>query len=412
MNASLRLLYLAALPATFALAVCSPVSPRFVSTSSTSSSGTGGAGVGGGAGGFAPGGAGGAGGTSGTGGSCPMGETLCGSTCTALTTDTDCGACGRTCGAGSMCSSGYCTPLTVCTNLGSNGSMTLFGGNAYSAAGQMVEMCPLGADGGASTDLWSTKALSVAVSTVLSDTQHVYFVTRDSLFQTPVYELYQSSGMAGNDTSVDYTYSSPYVATLDDPQTGTVFAVEQNNVYVVEISEAGDAGVPSRTCLSTTVTTANITNATAGGGKLFVASTAANTIVGTTVTGTACSTVTTLASGLDGPGALATDGSTVAFADANGIYACNAGLGCIPEASPTPLVTGQGPVTGIVLDTATPPNLYWIGTSGLVTCSSDASQCKGKPTVLIPNATPTSALAVDATYVYYVQGNVLNCVAK
>jgi len=420
MRVPLRLLYLAALPITFALAVCSPVTRTFVSTSSGDAGGFGPGGVGGfglgGAGGFGPGGGAGTGGCDG--GSCvvcPAGETACTSGCSMLDTDTDCGACGHACGAGSTCSTGFCTPVTVCTGLGSSGALALFGGNAYTAAGQSVPMCSLATTGGTSVNLWHTGLLFVQATTVAADPKSLYFVTHSSFSPSnPTDALDQSDGMAGSFTDVDdypAPWPSSYVTTLDDPSTGNVFAVLQTSVEQVLLSQATDAGVPAHTCLSVG-TSAVITSASAGGGKLFVASSAAGTVVGATVTGTTCTTATTLASGLSMPGAVATDGTTVAFADASGVYACNAALGCVPEATPTPLVTGQGTVSGIVMDTAATPNLYWIGSSGLVTCSSEASQCKGKATVLVPNATPTSALAVDATYVYYVQGNVLSRVAR
>ena len=66
----------------------------------------------------------------------------------------------------------------------------------------------------------------------------------------------------------------------------------------------------------------------------------------------------------------------------------------------------------VLIDQASPPNLYWIGSSGLATCSSSPSVCNGKPRVLIPNATQTPGMLVDAQYVYYSQGSVLNRVSK
>ena len=70
------------------------------------------------------------------------------------------------------------------------------------------------------------------------------------------------------------------------------------------------------------------------------------------------------------------------------------------------VVTGQGIVSHIAMDTASPPNLYWGSPiSGIVPCSSSASQCNGKPTVLFPpnpalGATRGTVVAVDSTSVY------------
>ena len=426
MKTALRLLCFAALPATFTLAFCTPQSRSF--ESSSSSSGTGGAssssasvsGSGGATSSSSTGtttSSSGGGCDGGTGGSCgcPAGQTMCSSGCSTLSTDTDCGACGRACGAGSMCASGYCTPVIVCSGFYSNGSLALLGTYAFAASGQAIDDCDLTTTGGTASTYAKSALLFLSYSTVVSDTKYLYYVSHNSFSATnPSNTLFQSDGTPSNVVTIE-TYpsgwASSYVTTLDDRQTGNVFAVLTNSIELIEVSQVTDAGAPSYTCLSTSGM-APISHAVAGGGKIFAASSSAGTIVGSTLTGTVCSTAATLATGLMMPGALATDGTTVAFADAKGVYACNASLGCIPQMAPTPLVTGQGTVSGIVMDSASPPNLYWIGSSGLVTCSSSPSVCNGTPRVLIPNATPTAALAVDASYVYYVQGNTLDRVAK
>jgi hypothetical protein len=429
MKTALRLLYFAALPATFTLAFCTPQSRNFATSSS---GGTGGASSSS----ASVGGSGGATSSStgtttsttsttsgstggcdgGTGGSCacPAGQTMCTSGCSTLSTDTDCGACGHACGTGSTCSTGFCTPVMMCTGFGSTGSLALLGTNAYAAAGQSVLECNLAMTAGMATTFVKSSLLFVTYPTVATDSKNLYLVVRSNFTSPGALTLDQSNGMSSNITAVENYPSgwvTSYVTTLDDRQTSSVFAVLTTGVELLEISQATDAGVPSYTCVSAG-STAPISNAAVGGGKVFAASSSAGTVVGSTLTGTVCSTPENVATGLTMPGALVTDGTTVAFADAKGVYACNASLGCIPASAPAPLVAGQGTVSGIVMDTASPPNLYWIGSSGLVTCSSSPSVCNGTPTVLIPNATPTAALAVDATYVYYVQGNTLYRVAK
>jgi hypothetical protein len=103
--------------------------------------------------------------------------------------------------------------------------------------------------------------------------------------------------------------------------------------------------------------------------------------------------------------ALATDGAMVVFNTGNNIYARSASAGC--EATLKPLVSGEGTVSTIALDSG---NGYWVGAHGLVRCAEGG--CGGSPTVLVASATATSGVAVDATRVYYLQNTTLFSLAK
>jgi hypothetical protein len=156
-----------------------------------------------------------------------------------------------------------------------------------------------------------------------------------------------------------------------------------------------------------------VSNIAAGGGKLIVADSTTGTVIGSTVSvNDVCDTPATLVTGDTTVSALATDGTIFSFTDGTSVFACDTTLGCMPSASPTPLAKNQGMVFTIAIDTASPPTLYWVGSQGLVSCSSNAGTCNGAPTPLIPNATPTSGVALDATYVYYTQDTTLYRVAR
>lgn len=345
---------------------------------------------------------------------CPSGDSLCGTTCSDPTTDVaNCGYCGHACGAGSTCTSGYCIPQTVCTGAGNSGTMWALGTQALILDGKEIASCDLTATGGTATEVYGSLLNGFSMVTLSGDSKIAYFtshlVTNDSN------GLYSTDGTNAGTTYVmpfPTAFDATYVTTTTDITTGSEFIGLQTTVNLVKLSEASDAGVPVLTCIDNLQSLKAIA---AAGGRLFAADGTGNDIVVDTVTnGLSCSTSSTFASGLSSPSVVVTDGNIVAFADANGVYACNASLGCIPQASPAPLVAGQGASTieTIVIDQASPPNLYWIGSSGLVTCSSDASACNGKPHVLVPNAAPTYGMTVDATFVYYLQGSILYKVAK
>jgi hypothetical protein len=251
-----------------------------------------------------------------------------------------------------------------------------------------------------------------SVTGVTADAKHFYVATHNITSNSN--SLTQCDGVQSDTTfltAYPSSWASTYKRTDDDPSTGKIYATLAGEADLVEVDQETDAGViPTFTCVSFLD---GMTSAAAGGGKYFFAD-STKKVQAVTVTNDTCASPMTIAGGVTSPGALGVQGSTVAFADGNGnVYACDANIGCTPQVPPTPLVTGQGNgILAIALDSASPPNLYWIGSAGLVRCSSSATVCNGKPLVLAPNATPTVGIAVDATNVYYLQGAVLDRVAK
>ncbi|HEY1958920.1 MAG TPA: hypothetical protein VGH28_25080 [Polyangiaceae bacterium] len=346
---------------------------------------------------------------------CTGTQTACGSACVDLQSDdANCGACGHACGTGSTCTSGFCPPVTLCnagTGNGSNGSqLVVYKGAAYFNLGQSIKACNLGVTNATASDFSTTKLLQNSFTSIVGDPSFFYFVTHNT--STSSNSLTRCDGNT-TDTTFITTYPSggpgTYVRTDDDPSTGQVYEALTDEVDFVH-PDLVDAGTPTSTCISQISTLAT---GAAGGGKYFFVD-SSNKVRAVTITGGTCSNPVTVAGGLIGATALAAEGSTIAFADGNGnVYACDAALGCTPQVPPTPLVTGQGNgVLAIVLDSSTPPNLYWVGSAGLAKCSSAAGTCNGKPTVLVPNAMPTAGIALDASNVYYLQGATLSSAAK
>jgi hypothetical protein len=342
---------------------------------------------------------------------CPTGQAFCSSTCVATANDdSNCGFCGHTCGAGSTCSTGFCTPVSVCTGAGS-GPMWAVGTNLVLIEFNALDLCDLTATGAAATQYYRDPLNGLSFTSLSGDSTIAYFTSHDVTVDTN--SLLSTDGTEANTFDVEgypSVYASTYVTTTTDSKTGSVFTALQTSVELQELSQATDAGIPSRTCIDNI---GSLRGIAAAGGDVFVADGTGNEIITATATSdTSCSSSTITAEGLSSPGELATDGTIIAFADSNGIYSCTASLGCIPRMSPTPLVTGQGAITQIAIDQVTPPNLYWIGPMGIATCSSSATICDNKPNVLIPNASDADAVMVDSTYVYYLEGGILYKVAK
>ncbi len=340
---------------------------------------------------------------------CAAQETLCGSTCTATAGDNaNCGFCGHACGAGSTCSTGFCTPVTECTGA-SDGPMWPLGTTAIMLSFNELLSCDLTMTGAAATSFYRDPLNGLSFTSLSGTSTIAYFTDHNVTFGSN--GLLSTDGTAANTldvTSYPSSFASTLVTTTTDSITGNVFIALSDQV-ALEVNE-GDAGYSPITCMSNI---GNLTSIAAAGGKLFVGDGAQNDVFVATISNTSdCSARTVTAAGLASPTAVTTDGTTVAFADNVGIYACSASLGCIPQSPPTALVTGQGAITQIVLDKATPPNLYWIGAMGLATCSSSPSVCNNKPNILIPNASDATALIVDSTYVHYLEGEILYKVAK
>ena len=111
--------------------------------------------------------------------------------------------------------------------------------------------------------------------------------------------------------------------------------------------------------------------------------------------------------------AVAPTGTVFAFENGTNIYLCPA-TGCTAAELSTPYASNVGTINrnGLVFDGSSPPNLYWVGTPGLSRCPAVAAGGSCTPTVLVPGLSATSGIALDSTYVYYLQGMVLYRVAK
>jgi hypothetical protein len=301
-----------------------------------------------------------------------------------------------------------CTPVALCNfNIGVDSTpLYILGGISYTGLGQKVYSCPISPPGGTTTPIFSTALLQLSATDLAAGSQTIWFATANTQFSPPSRGLSEYFPSTQSVVSAGSFTSANYVATAVDPSTGILFQAYTDSIYAVAaVAPEPDAGQHSQLCQ---YGLDNVVEIAAGGGKLIVSDNQTGTITGSTVSANdVCDTAATLATGEPAVSALATNGTIFTFNDGTSVFACDATLGCLPSASPTPIAKSQGSVSAIAIDGASPPNLYWVGSQGLVSCSSSASACNDSPTTLIPNATPTAGIVVDDTYVYYTQNTTL-----
>jgi hypothetical protein len=210
--------------------------------------------------------------------------------------------------------------------------------------------------------------------------------------------------------------SSPPGTTLvaDVATASGIFALVTPTMNIFSFATPIDGGVTATptTCINVSGT---LGDGAAGGGMAVAVDTAQGVIVGATAANGACGTQKELATGVTAESAVAVSqsGSLFAFSNGTGVYLCPT-TGCSAAELSTPLSSAQGTLArfGLVFDAQATPNLYWVGAAGLSRCASVAPGVPCTPTVLVPGVAPTSGIAVDATYVYYLEGMVLYRVAK
>ena len=104
---------------------------------------------------------------------------------------------------------------------------------------------------------------------------------------------------------------------------------------------------------------------------------------------------TTLATGLQSPSGIASDGKNVYIATLTSVLSCPV-TGC--GASPAVFAANQGDPSVVVVDAT---RVYWTNHTGNQVMSCPIAGCAGQPTVISPNETAAEGLAIDGTNAYW-----------
>jgi hypothetical protein len=200
----------------------------------------------------------------------------------------------------------------------------------------------------------------------------------------------------------------------------------------------GGIGAQAATCIDRT-DAGTVDDGIGSNNVVLIADDSNGVLMTAQVSSGGCTTPTTIATGTRNEDSLAIshDGAVFATEIGGDIYICSTATGCSASLPATALIssvaasTGEGSTGGtnntygMAFDEGTAAggdlNLYWIGSSatgGLVRCAvkmtNGVGSCTSR-TVLVPSSTglqPTSSLAVDSTYVYYLQAGTLFRVTK
>jgi hypothetical protein len=366
-------------------------------------------------------------------GECPLpsASDLCGSACVDLATDGyNCGMCGQTC-TGSTCSAGHCVVQPMCdgssltqTNAGNVARLALAMGittgfqkvlYGYFQAGRSIFGCTLPAAAPAPAPLPIAELNYAGGVCMTSYTDPINDHSR----------AYTTSILGGDchGTSLLFVPDGTPIASVaaagatlvaDVATDGGIYALATPVMDIYAFGTAIDGGVTATASPCLTVS-GSLDDGAAGGGMAVAVDGTQGVIVGAAVAGGACGPQKELASGVTAENAVAVapNGSLFAFVNGTSVYLCPTS-GCTAAELATPLSSGQSTIAqyGLVFDSQATPNLYWVGAAGLSRCSAVVTGAACTPTVLVPGAAPTSGIAVDATYVYYLEGMVLYRVPK
>ncbi|MGH7294023.1 MAG: hypothetical protein ACRELB_03775, partial [Polyangiaceae bacterium] len=324
---------------------------------------------------------------------------LCGTTCVNSASDPyNCGVCGQTC-TGTTCSGGYCAVQAMCDGTG-DGSVV----NASNATRLGFQM---GLTSGLKQVLYGYFGVEGSVYDCMLP------VTAPSPIPAPGVELARVAGICSSyyedvasDKSVAYVFDAlggdchgdalylvqsatnvggaTYGTLIADTATaGGLYTLSTPTLELVTISTDPDSGTTSSASTACVTVAGTLGDGAAGGGHVVAVDTAGGVIRGATASGGSCTGAANLASGIASENAIAVSasGSTFAFENGANLYVCPT-TGCTASQLSTAYASGLGTIArnGLVFDSASPPNLYWIGSAGLERCSAVAPGGSCTPT--------------------------------
>jgi hypothetical protein len=265
---------------------------------------------------------------------------------------------------------------------------------------------------------------SYQYSEVVSDPSQAYVLAQPGLVVNPCYGwIVPLSGGA--------PYPIPSLTTSlvsDRASPLTLFSLSPTAMYLLALHRQGMGASSEDIFCITPPASGTLSAGAAFGGNAVAVDASSGVILGATVTAGACTTPAVLATNVTAVVAVAVGYSRIesaglfAFNSGQNLYVCKT-TGCAASYASAPLVVGQAPTPptpptpptasdGLVFDTSPAPNLYWVAPQGLSRCSAVTSGSTCTPQLLVPGVRPTTGLAVDGTYVYYLQGMQLYRVPK
>ncbi|HEY8089515.1 MAG TPA: hypothetical protein VIF09_16755, partial [Polyangiaceae bacterium] len=357
--------------------------------------------------------------------------TLCSGTCVNTTSDGyNCGVCGQTC-TGTTCSNSYCAVQPMCDGTGDGAVVNagnvarlafqmglipplqkvLFG---YFGVGGSVYDCPLPAT---ATSPVPAPGVELARSGTICSSYYddpASDKSRAYVFDSLGGDCHGSSlDLVQGGTSVAGATAGTLIADVSGDD--ALYTLTSPTLELVTFTTDPDSGTTTTASTPCITVSGTLGDGAVGGGHVVAVDTAGGVIRGATATAGACGAATNLATGVTSETAVAVsyDGSTFAFGNGTNLYVCPTS-GCTAAELSTPYASGVGAIArnGLVFDASSPGTLYWVGTAGLQRCAGVSAGGTCTPTLLVPGIAATSGIGVDATYVYYLEGMVLDRVPR
>jgi hypothetical protein len=253
---------------------------------------------------------------------------------------------------------------------------------------------------------------------VVSDPSQAYVLVTATSQPPPWCSIYGFLDTVPASGESPYFLPASTTSLLSDPATSlTLFAFSPTVLSYLRLSRSGTGSSTGFvSCLSPASDTSTdaLSDAAAFHGTVVAVDPQSGVILGATFANSACTTQQELATNVNDVHAVAVGYSSVqtsgmfAFENGSDLYLCSS-AGCGATDLSTPFASGGGTIApgGLVFDSSPAPNLYWVTEQGLFRCAGVAPGGTCTPTLLVPGLQPTSGLAVDDTYVYYLQGMVL-----